>query len=219
VVQPSKGIGLNGQLYVEDERPVLLGKTTFVYLALVVLVLTSACVGGAGWDATDKIEKAKRYPTTESNRITIQTEEVPPRTFHQEFETVFTDFPFSGKPVDNGIAPISGTPYSVSYQNFVLRIFREKAVVAERNLPEVFYMHPMSSAAIVTDSPKDDVILCRTHSRSTTGLHYVLITDGSGEILFEKVLGAAEDWDVLLGSDGVIVIGGARTKTTISKRR
>ena len=194
-------------------------KYTCGYLVLVALVLTSACVGGAGWDPTDRVEKAKRYPTTQSNRITVKTEEVPAQTFHQEFDTVFNDFPFSGKPIDNSATQISGTPYSVSYENFVLRIFREKVVIEERQLPEVFYMHAMSSGAIITGSSKDDVILCRTNSRATTGLHYVLIADGAGEILFERVLRAAEDWDILPGNDGDIVIGGARTKITISKRK
>ena len=62
-------------------------------------------------------------------------------------------------------------------------------------------------------------ILCRTHSRATTGLHYVFVADGNGDILFEKIIKASEDWDILPGNSGEIIIGGARTKTVISPRK
>jgi hypothetical protein len=202
----------------------------YILLAIVGIALTSAScrfggVGGAGWDDSGDVENAKRYPTTESNRISITTEEVPYGTFKQEFYTVFQDFPHSGNPVPAPETPditktqISGTPYSVSYERYVLKIFRDEAVIAERKLPRVFYMHPLSSGAILGKSRTEDIILCRTQSRGTTGLHYVFIADGNGEILFEKIIGAGEDWDILPSKNGDIVIGGARSKTTISMRK
>ena len=80
-------------------------------------------------------------------------------------------------------------------------------------------MHPISSGVILGNSPTEDIILCRTQSRATTGLHYIFIVDGSGDILFEKVIGAGEDWDIVPGKNEDIIIGGARSKTTLSLRR
>lgn len=202
----------------------------YILLIVIAFTLTSvSCrfggVGGAGWDDSSDIENAKRYPTTESNRISVTTEEMPYGTFKQEFKTVFQDFPHSGNPVPVSESPeiiktqISGTPYSVSYENFVLKVLRDDAVIAERKLPRVFYMHPISSGVVLGKSHTEDVVLCRTQSRGTTGLHYVFIADGNGEILFEKIIGAGEDWDILPSQNGDIVIGGARSKITISMRR
>ena len=180
-------------------------------------------IGGAGWDEKQDIEEAKNYPTTESGRISLTTEEVPYGTFKQEFETVFQDFPHSGNPISSAKfestkTQIRGTPYSVSYENNVLKILREDVLVIERKLPRVFYMHPISSAVALGKTRTEDVILCRTRSRGTTGLHYIFIADGNGEILFEKIMGAGKEWDILPGKNGEIIIGGARIKTTISLR-
>ncbi len=202
-------------------------KHIFLVFTVTALLITSACrfggIGGAGWNDSSDVEMAKSYPTTESNRILVTTEEVPYSTFKQEFQTVFQDFPHSGNPVpdtsDITKTQISGTPYLVSYENFVLKVFRDDTQIAERNLPRVFYMHPISSGAMLGKARTDDVILCRTQSRGTTGLHYIFIIDGNGEILFEKIMGAGEDWDILPGKTGEIIIGGARTKTTISQRK
>lgn len=201
-------------------------KYIFLIIGITALVTISACrfggVGGAGWDNSGDVETAKRYPTTESNRIATTTEEVAYGTFKQKFQTVFQDFPYSGNPVPNSSditkTQISGTPYSISYENFVLKVFRDDAVIVERKLPKVFYMHPVSSGILLGKSRTEDVILCRTQSRGTTGLHYIFIADGNGEILFEKIMGAGDDWDILLSKSGEIIIGGARTKTTISQR-
>jgi YD repeat-containing protein len=153
----------------------------------------------------------------------VTTEEVPYQTFKQEFDSVFRDFKHNGAPIAGSSdilkTQIAGTLYSVSYENFVLKVFRKGDVIAERKLPRVFYMHPVSSGVIIGKSPADDRILCRTHSRATTGLHYVFIADGNGDILFEKVIKASEDWDILPGNSGEIIIGGARTKIVISERR
>jgi len=180
-------------------------------------------IGGAGWDEVLDVEEAKRYPQIESNRILVTTEEVPYRTFKQEFDTVFQDFQYRGNLIA-GVSEISKTqiartPYSISYENYVLKVFRDDLLIAERKLPPVFYMHSMNSAVMPGASPPEDRILCRTKSRATTGLHYVFIADGNGEILFEKIMTSGEDWDILPGKDGDIVIGGARTKTTISSRK
>lgn len=150
-------------------------------------------------------------------------EDVPYQTFKQEFDSVFSVFEHYGDPV--GAYPgefktqIAGTPYAVSYEGFVLRVFRGGDVIAERNLPKVFQWYPISSGVILGNSPAEDRILCRTRSRATIGLHYVFIADGNGEILFEKVMKPSEDWDILLGNSGEIVIGGARIKTVISSRK
>ena len=202
-------------------------KHIFLVFTVTALLITSACrfggIGGAGWDDSSDVEIAKSYPTTESNRILVTTEEVPYGTFKQEFHTVFQDFPNSGNPISSPFeitkTEISGTPYSVTYENFVLKILRDDVVIAERKLPRVFYMHPISSASILGKSRTEDVVLCRTNSRATTGLHYIFIADGNGEILFEKIMGASEDWDILPNKNGDIVIGGAKTKTTISQRK
>ncbi len=200
----------------------------YIFLFIVVIAFTSGCrpsnIGGAGWDEARDIEEAKRYPTIESNRILVVTEEVPYDTFKQEFDTVFQDFPFSGNPISSAKfestkTQISGTPYLVSYENNVLKILRDDVLIAERKLPRVFYMHPISSGTVLGKSRTEDVILCRTQSRATTGLHYILIVDGNGEILFEKIMGAGKDWDILPGKNGEIIIGGARIKTTISQRK
>jgi len=203
------------------------GKYIFLIVAVIALAVTSACrfggIGGAGWDDSGDVETAKRYPATESNRISVATEEVPYDTFKQEFQTVFQDFQHTGNPVPDSSditkTPISGTPYSVSYENFVLKVFRDDTVITERKLPGVFYMHPISSGAILGKSRTEDIVLCRTQSRATTGLHYIFIADGNGEILFEKIMSAGEDWDILPGKNGDIVIGGATSKTTISLRK
>lgn len=199
----------------------------FIFL-FITLALISACrspnIGGVGWDEKKDIEEAKRYPLTKSNRILVKTEEVPFNTFKQESNAVFKDFPYSGDPIssssfENTKTNISETPYTVSYENNILKILRDDVPISERQLPRVFYMHPISSGATLGNSRAEDLILCRTISRATTGLHYILIIDGNGEILFEKILGAAEDWDILPGNNGDIIIGGARAKTTISQRK
>ena len=200
----------------------------YIFLVIVAITLTSAScgfgnIGGAGWDDSTDVEAAKRYTPTESSRITVTTEEVPYGTFKQEFQTVFQDFPHCGNPIPDSSnitkTQISGTPYSVSFENFVLKVFRDDAVIAERKLPKVFYMHPISSGAIIGKSRTEDIVLCRTSSRATTGLHYIFIVDGDGEILFEKIMSAGDDWDILPSQNGDIVIGGARSKTTISIRK
>lgn len=78
-------------------------------------------------------------------------------------------------------------------------------------------MHPMSSGVLSGHLPAEDMVVCRTQSRGTTGLHYILIADGNGEILFEKIVSAADDWDILPGKSGEIIIGGSNTKTTIKR--
>lgn len=191
------------------------------------LIVTVACkfsgVGGAGWDDKGEVEIAKQYPAIESNRVIITSEEVPYQTFKQEFDGVFQDFQYQGNLTSDSSeiskTQIVGTPYYFSYENFALKIFRDSDVIAERKLPEVFYMHPISSAIVMGKSRDEDRILCRTYSRATTGLHYVFISDGNGDILFEKVMGAAEDWDILPGNFGEIIIGGAYTKIVISQRK
>jgi hypothetical protein len=199
----------------------------FIFLLVVVVLFpTPGCrtpnIGGVGWDENRDLEEAKRYPAIESNRILVTTEEVPYQTFKQEFDTVFQDFQYRGNLIagssETPKTQIAGTFYSVSYENFVLKVFRDGGVIAERNLPRVFYMHTMKSAAILGTSKAEDRILCRTQSRATSGLHYVFIADGNGDILFEKIMTAAEDWDILPSADGNIVIGGARSKTVISPR-
>ena len=193
-------------------------------ITVISLIALSSCsgIGGVGWDDEKETEIARQFPAIESNRISVSVEEVPFQTFKQEFDTVFLDFQYHGDPV--GTYPgefktqIAGTPYSVSYEDFVLRVFRGGDVIAERRLPNVFYMHSISSGVILGKSPAEDRILCRTKSRATTGLHYVFIADGNGEILFEKVMKASEDWDILPGNSGEIIIGGARSKTIISDR-
>lgn len=200
------------------------------YILLIVisisLIVMVACrfsgVGGAGWDKKDDVETARQYPTIESKRILITTEESPYQTFKQEFDGVFQDFPYNGNLISGSSeilkTQIANTPYSISYENFVLKIFRDSEIIAERKLPGVFYMHPISSGVILGKSRAEDRILCRTHSRATTGLHYIFIADGNGDILFEKVVKASEDWDILLGNFGEIIIGGANTKTVITQR-
>ena len=180
-------------------------------------------IGGAGWDDKRDVETARKYPAIESSRVLVTTSEVPYQTFKQEFDNVFKDFQYSGGLIAGASeslkTKIEGTPYSVSYENFVLKVFRDDEVIAERNLPKVFYMHSMSSGAIIGKSRDEDRILCRTLSRGTTGLHYVFISDGNGDILFEKVVAASEDWDILPGDSGEIIIGGSRTRTVISQRK
>ena len=191
------------------------------------LMLTMSCgfggIGGAGWDDKGDIETARKYPPTESGRILVTTEEVPYQTFRQEFDSVYQDFPFTGNPIGASTkastTQIVNTPYSVSYENSVLKIFRDANVIVERKLPNIFYMHPVSSAALIGKSRAEDRILCRTYSRATTGLHYIFIADGNGDILFEKIIGASEDWDISPESSGEIIIGGAHTKTIISPRK
>jgi len=162
------------------------------------------------------VEAVNSFPSVQSERTKVTTEEVPYQTFHQEFDTVFDDFPFKGELVTNGTSRIGNTVYSISYANFVLKISRGDLVIAERRLPPVFYMHPMNSGVILRTPLDEDLILCRIVSRATTGRHYVLIVNGIGEILFEKIMKAGEDWDILPGKNGEVVIGGAQTKTTIS---
>jgi hypothetical protein len=201
----------------------------FIFLLVTVVLFTaSGCrvpnIGGAGWDESRDIEEAKHYPQIESNRILVVTEPVPYNTFKQEFDTVFQDFPFRGKPISSAEfegteTQISGTPYSVSYEDFVLKILRDDVPIIERRLPAVFYMHAVSSGVIIGKSRTEDIILCRTQSRATTGLHYIFMVDGNGEVLFEKIMPAGEDWDILPATNGDIIIGGARTKTTISQRK
>ena len=104
-------------------------------------------IGVAGWDEARDIEEAKRYPAIESNRISVTTEEVDYKTFKQEFDNVFQDFPYRGNPISSARfestkTQINGTPYLVSNENFVLKILRENVLIAERKLPAVFYMHP-----------------------------------------------------------------------------
>lgn len=194
-------------------------------LFLLVIILTGLCgcgrgigIAGAGWDDDARVEEAKRYPTTRSDRISLTAQSVPPGTFSQQFDTVFDDFPHSGKPVQNSSTRIDGTPYSVSYKDFTLKVFKDEVMVAERKLPKVFYMHPMSSGVMKGGTGREDIILCRTHSRATTGLHYVCIMSGKGNILYEGVLRAGEDWDIAPGEGGTIIIGGANTKTVIALR-
>ena len=194
------------------------------FIFTIILAVFCGCergidIGGAGWDDAADVEEAKRFPTITSDRISLTTEEVPFRAFRQEFDTVFNDFPHSGSPAKNSKTQISGTPYSVSYEHFTLRVFRDDLVIAERKLPRIFYMHPMSSGAMPGGAPGSDTILCRTNSRATTGLHYICILDGEGHILFESVVGASEDWDIIPGDAGEIIIGGARTKIVIARQR
>jgi hypothetical protein len=180
----------------------------------------SSGIGGDSWDDLSNVENAKQYPSTASNRITVRSEEVPFQSFKQEFNSVFDDFPFNGAPVGSSSGNlktrIGATPYSVSYENVVLKIYKDDAPITQRILPNIFTMHPMNSGVILGAKRSGDRILCRTVSRSTTGLHYVLILDGNGEIIFEKVLGAADEWDILPGIAGNIILGGARTKIVIS---
>jgi hypothetical protein len=198
----------------------------FCFVLSVSLIVLSSCgsggIGGVGWDNPDDIAAARNFPAIESNRLVVTTQEVPFQTFKQEFETVFQDFEYRGAPVGEsaGIVKtqIRGTSYSIQYENFVLKVFQGNDLIVERRLPRVFNMHPVSSAVIPGKSAADDRVLCRTQSRATTGLHYVLIAEGSGDILFEKVVTAAEDWDILSGESDEIIIGGARTKTVIFMR-
>jgi hypothetical protein len=195
----------------------------FIFVLLIILTSLCGCgrgigIGGGGWDDAADVEEAKRYPTIKSDRISLATEEVPFGTFRQEFDTVFNDFPYSGKPVQNSKTQISGTPYSISHGNFTLKVFRDEAVIAERKLPRIFYMHPVSSGVIPGRARSDDTILCRTNSRATTGLHYVCILNGEGDILFEGILSASEVWDIAPGEGGEIIVGGARTKTVIARQ-
>lgn len=199
------------------------------YFCIIVafnLLMTCSCgsggIGGVGWDDKTDIETARKLPPIESSRILITKEEVPYQTFKQEFDTVFKDFQYSGIPVGASVGTIktqiTGTQYSVEYENFMLRLFRENNIIAERRLPNIFYMHPVNSAALIGKARADDWIICSTNSRATTGLHYILILDGNGEVLFEKIVGASEDWDILPGNSKQIIIGGAQTKITISPR-
>lgn len=202
-------------------------RVVFLLAVGISFFVSSSCgsgdIGGVGWDTQDDVTAARNYPATESNRISVTKEEVRYQTFKQEFERVFHDFPHWGAPV-GGWSPetarnqISGTPYSVAYESFVLKVFREGNLIVERKLPRVFYMHSLNSAVIPGKSTADDRILCHTRSRATTALGYILIVDGSGEILFEKVVPGAEDWDILPGESNEIVIGGAQTKTVIAMR-
>lgn len=119
-------------------------------LFLLIIMLTGLCgcgrglgIAGAGWDDDAKVEEAKRYPTTKSDRISLTVQSVPHGSFRQEYDTVFNDFPHSGKPVQNSKTRIDGTPYSVSYKDFTLRVFKGEVMVAQRKLPKVFYMHPI----------------------------------------------------------------------------
>lgn len=182
----------------------------------------SGGVGGVGWDSEDEVAEARSFPSIESSRLVVTTQDVPFQTFKQQFETVFEDFEYRGAPVGEsvGIArtEINGTLYSVSYENFILKVLRGNDLIAERKLPSVFGMHPISSAFVPGGTPEEDRVICRTHSRATTGLHYILIVEGSGEVLFEKVVTAAEDWDIAPGNPNEIIIGGARTKTVLTIR-
>jgi hypothetical protein len=110
---------------------------------------------------------------------------------------------------------ITNTRYSISYENFSLKLYLDDSVIAERKLPKIFYMHKLSSGAILGKSGEEDIILCRTYSRATTGLHYISIFNGKGEILYESVLSAKDDWDIVLGENREIIIGGANSKTAI----
>ena len=181
------------------------------------LVALTSCGGAIERDQ----EIARQYPAIESNRILVTVEEVPFQTFKQEHDGVFSDFEHYGEPV--GFYPgefktqIAGTPYSVSYQDFVLKVFRGDNVIAERKLPNIPWS-AIRSAVILGKSPAEDRILCRTRSRAATGRHYVSIFDGNGEILFEKVMRSGDDWVILPGNSGEIIIGGARSKTIISDR-
>ena len=198
----------------------------FCLAVVVSLFVSPSCgsggIGGVGWDNEDDVATARNYPAIESSRILVTTQEVPFQTFKQEFDTVFQDFQYRGAPVGESAetvkTQIAGTPYSVAYESFVLKVFLGNNLIVERKLPRVFYMHPISSAVIPGKSPADDRILCRTHSRASTGLHYILIVEGRGDILFEKVVTAAEDWDILPGESNELIIGGARTKTVIAQR-
>jgi hypothetical protein len=165
-----------------SSQPLLTRLFLRVGAGLLLLVL-SACepggVGGVGWDSDDDISQAKKYPAIESSRLVLTTQEVPAQTFKQEFDTVFQDFQYRGAPVGESgetlRTQIVGTPYSVSYEMFVLKIFRGDDLIVERKLPRVFYMHPLNSAVIPGQSQAHDRILCRSMSRATTGLHYILI--------------------------------------------
>ena len=202
-------------------------KNILILLVIFLHILLYSCkstgIGGAGWDDEINVEDAKKFPPIESNRVKVTLETVSYQTFKQEFDNVFEDFPYKGLPVrssstESHKTEISGTSYSISYENFVLMVYKDDKTISERVLPKVFYMHPMSSGIILGNSQSEDRIVCRTNSRSTSGLHYILILDGNGEILYEKVVSAADDWDILPGGSGDIIIGGARTKTVISNK-
>ena len=179
-------------------------------------------IGGVGWDDEDDVAAARKYPAIESSRISVTTQEVPYQTFKQEFDTVFQDFKYHGAPVGGSLETIKTqipeTSYSVAYENYVLKVFLGDNLIVERKLPRVFYIHAMNSAVIPGKSVADDRILCLTRSRATTALSYILIVDGSGDILFEKVVRGAEEWDILPGESNEVIIGGASTKTVIATR-
>jgi len=173
-------------------------------------------LGAVGWDSPSDIEEAKHYPSVKSDKVAVTSSEVPFGTFRQEFDNVFQDFPFNSIPVMDTKTIIANTRYSISYEKFVLKLYLDDNVVAERTLPKVFYMHKVVSGAILGNTGEEDIILCRTFSRGTTGLHYICIFNGKGDVLYESVFSAKDDWDIVLGENREIIIGGAKTKTVIN---
>ena len=195
--------------------------------ASLLLVMAAACTsgcwkwggfGGAGYDPAAEVEEAKRFPATQSGSVSVTTAEVPAGTFRQEFDSIFDDFPRRGGVSLGSQAAIEGSPYTVSYENYVLRLSRGGGVIFERKLPRIFYMHPVNSGLLPGGSSDEDVIIFRGRSRATTGLHYVCVVSGRGEVLFERILRAYEVWDITATKDREIIVGGARTKTVMALR-
>lgn len=196
----------------------------FVVLIFVTVSFLSGCysnkqnqgLGAVGWDSPSDIEEAKQYPSVKAENVVVTSSETPYGTFYQEFDTVFQDFPYSGIPVMDAKTKINNTRYSIAYENFSLKLYSDDNIIIERKLPKIFYMHKMASGLIPGKSGEADIILCRTNSRATTGLHYIGIFNGKGEVLYENVLSTKDDWDIVLDKNREIIIGGANTKIVIN---
>lgn len=173
-------------------------------------------IAGAGYDSPADVEEARRFPAAESASVSVTTGEVPTGTFRQEFDSIFDDFPQHGGASLGAQAAIEGSPYTISYENYVLRLFRGESVIFERTLPRVFYMHPVNSGLLPGETRDEDLLVFRARSRATTGLHYVCVVSGRGGTLFERVMPAYEVWDITATKDREIIVGGARTKTVIA---
>lgn len=205
------------------KRMRLTGRAAPLLLMMVAAAGASGCrgwggFGGAGYDPAAAVEEARRFPATQSASVSVTTVEVPAGTFRQEFDSIFDDFPRRGRPSQGSQAAIEGSSYTVSYENYLLRLFRGESVIFEQRLPRVFYMHPVNSGLLPGESGEEDLAVFRVRSRATTGLHYVCVVSGRGEVIFERVMHAYEVWDITATKDGEIIVGGARTKTVITGR-
>jgi hypothetical protein len=192
----------------------------------------SGCgIAGAGFDAKRVREEAQNYQAAYLQRVEINSfpndcfgrKPGSPPDGSQHFRDLLRLFQSSVSLSDGNTIPLGDTGVRVAFiysrsqesEYSTIHVWRGDKVLVEERLPQAFRSPLLVGVATISGQR---VLVATSHTRATTGMHFIAIYSEGGEVLYRNVHSVSSVWDIIPAPTGIILLGcGETTQITLRK--